>query len=448
MLGPTLHRHSFYNTHNFSILRATNIMNSRKLITALLFLIPATRAQAQMSTFCAAQPNSSGNTTILAGSMGSGVGSGLHLEITDGVPGEFGYILIGSEVTPPVAVSSGLLCLGNSPTARLSRFNHPFNGWSSIGQFDASGVFQNLSGTSLSGSGYDVPGTIPPSIPTVILTGDTWHFQCWHRDSTFAAGASNLSNGLSVTFSGVPVPRMVPIPAGSFQMGALVPGGAPYYGNLNERPLRTVIISQDFWMGETEVTQLQFEFLMGYNPSNYSGYGGSEKPVEYLEWDDARAYCTALTAQEMALGNLPTGFEYRLPTEAEWEYACRAGTTTEFFFGDDLLCADAAFSLILHQNTSCNPNGTEVVGSYAPNAFGLFDMHGNVKEWCLDSFAHYASGVQFDPFVTGGIYRSVRGGSFWSFSFTCRSAYRDSFLPSIHSSTIGFRIVLAPILVP
>ncbi|MCP3881584.1 MAG: formylglycine-generating enzyme family protein, partial [Sulfitobacter sp.] len=196
---------------------------------------------------------------------------------------------------------------------------------------------------------------------------------------------SNFSNGLSVTFPLppiVPIAGMVSIPAGSFDMGSNAAS--------NEQPVHTVTISEAFWMGEHEVTQAEYQALMGSNPSSFSG---PNLPVETVSWNDARAYCTALTAQEMAAGNLATGYEYRLPTEAEWEYACRAGTTTDFNVGPDLFCADARFYYSSDSSSYCGVSSTIDVGSYSANAFGLYDMHGNVYEWCLDSYASYGAGA-------------------------------------------------------
>ncbi|MCP4083256.1 MAG: formylglycine-generating enzyme family protein, partial [Planctomycetaceae bacterium] len=134
--------------------------------------------------------------------------------------------------------------------------------------------------------------------------------------------------------------------------------------------------------------------------------------------------------------------------EAEWEYACRAGTTTEFNVGSDLFCADARFGFSYHSNSSCGVSSPIDVGSYSANAFGLYDMHGNVHEWCLDSYASYGAGAVSDPFVTGGSNRVVRGGTWFSHSHYCRSARRSSVSPGVSSFFIGFRAVLAPVLVP
>jgi formylglycine-generating enzyme required for sulfatase activity len=386
--------------------------------------------------------------TTLTGSFGSGVGSDLHLEVTQGVPGELAYFLAGNEATSGVVISNGLLCLVGTGTAQVFRYNVGGSPSNSVGRFDNSGVFQNLVGTSATGSGFDVPTTIPAITPIVILSGETWHFQVWLRDTPAGQGSSNFSNGLSVTFPvfpPVPVAGMVPIPAGSFDMGSNAASGVPYVNNGDAQPVHNVTISEAFWMGEHEVTQAEYQALMGSNPSYFPG---ATLPVETVSWNDARVYCTALTAQEMAAGNLPAGYEYRLPTEAEWEYACRAGTTTEFNVGADLFCADARFWYSEHSYSSCGTSSTIAVGSYSANTFGLYDMHGNVREWCLDSFASYAPGALTDPFVTGGVAKLHRGGSWLGASNACRSAQRDVASPGISIYHVGFRVVLALVLFP
>ena len=154
------------------------------------------------------------------------------------------------------------------------------------------------------------------------------------------------------------------------------------------------------------------------------------------------------TAQQTALGNVPAGYQFRLPTEAEWEYACRAGTTTEFHTGAGLFCSNAKFDYSYHSNSSCNSTGPAPVASYAANAWGLHDMHGNVWEWCLDSYAGYTAGAVTNPFVTGGPNRVARGASWSLDSSSCRSAHRSSDIPTDPDDDRGFRVVLAPILVP
>ncbi len=303
------------------------------------------------------------------------------------------------------------------------------------------------------GSGFDVPDTIPGNTPILIMSGSSWHFQLWHRDSGAQAGDSNFSNGLSVTFPAappVPIAGMVLIPAGMFDMGSNAASGAPYYGGSSTQPVHTVTISHDFWMGEHEVTQDEYQALMGMNPSTFVG---PHLPVETLSWNDARAYCAALTVQEAASGHVPPGFEYRLPTEAEWEYACRGGTTTEFNTGQAIYCADAQFYRSNHSGIICGSNSPVVVGAFQPNAWGLHDMHGNVEEWCLDSYSSYGSSAEIDPFVTGGSSRICRGGG-WRFSGRgngsemLRSAARATNSPSSSNRHRGFRVVLASVLVP
>jgi sulfatase modifying factor 1 len=164
----------------------------------------------------------------------------------------------------------------------------------------------------------------------------------------------------------------------------------------------------------------------------------------------AEALCAVLTALQASLGGIPTGYEYRLPTEAEWEYACRAGTTTEFHFGPDLFCNQALFAGTFRSPFYlCNNGiGTVPVASYLPKRVGLYDMHGSVHEWCLDSYAPFSSAAVTNPFVTGGANRIFRGGSWTDNSNHCRSASRGYTSPVGGTTFQGFRVVLAPILVP
>jgi formylglycine-generating enzyme required for sulfatase activity len=157
------------------------------------------------------------------------------------------------------------------------------------------------------------------------------------------------------------------------------------------------------------------------------------------------AYCAALTTTEASAGRVPFGYQYRLPTEAEWEYVCRAGTGTEWNVGASLSTSQANFN-----NRSSGQ--TTLVGSYAANPWGLFDVHGNVWEWCLDSWdglANYPSSAVSDPYVSSGHVRVFRGGSWFDPADGCRSAFRfyDG-VPGSTNSNIGFRVVLAPVLVP
>jgi formylglycine-generating enzyme required for sulfatase activity len=291
-----------------------------------------------------------------------------------------------------------------------------------------------------------------------VIRGGAWDSNSNLCRSAYRSGssASSVSNALgfrvvlgpilSPTGTGSSAPQgFVTIQPGTFQQGSNAPDGSPYFGEYDDPSVRQVTISYSFFMGATEVTQAQYQALMGTNPSQYVG---PNNPVERVSWDDARAYCAALTTQQAALGNVPAGYQFRLPTEAEWEYACRAGTTTEFNTGAALLCGDAKFGYSFHSNSSCGSSSTVPVSSYAPNAWGLYDMHGNVWEWCLDSYAGYTAGPVTDPFVTGGPNRVIRGGFWYGNSYGCRSAFRGSGNPGDTDSGVGFRVVLAPVLVP
>jgi formylglycine-generating enzyme required for sulfatase activity len=242
-----------------------------------------------------------------------------------------------------------------------------------------------------------------------------------------------LGNAVSLTPPGPPSSlNMVAIAPGTFQMGSIG-------GRNNEQPVHAVTITRPFWVGAYEVTQAQYQAVMGSNPSNWQA---PQRPVELVSWSSAMAYCTALNANEAAAGRVPFGYQYRLPTEAEWEYCCRAGTTTEWNTGSTLSVTQANMNQFFGQ--------TVVIGSYAPNPWGLFDTHGNVWEWCLDWWngsANYPTSAVTDPYVATGSDRVVRGGA-WNYpADSCRSANRNISYPGPNID-VGFRVVLAPILVP
>jgi len=403
-----------------------------------LTVLGAGTTLAQVGTnYCTAVPNSTGATAVISAS-GSLMVSSNDLSLTAfGLPlNSAAYFLCsrtqGFDMNH--AGSAGNLCLGN-PVGRL-----------------VGGVIANSGWLGLVAVPADLSAMPQPSGAVVVQPGETWNFQCWYRDAAVGGGStSNFSDGLAVLFTGVtyPIPGMVQIPAGMFQMGSNAASGTPYYGTFSELPVHHVTISYPFWMGQYEVTQGEYLALMGTNPSYFQG---ASLPVEQVSWLQARAYCAAMTARLAGLGNIPPGYEYRLPTEAEWEYACRAGTTTEFHTGSGLFCNQAQIYSSLHTipNVQC-PNwagSTVSVGSFAPNSFGLFDMHGNVLEWCLDSYAPYTSAPVTDPFVTGGPSRVLRGGSWTGASDRCRSAVRGQQPASSGYFAYGFRVVLAPVLVP
>ena len=212
---------------------------------------------------------------------------------------------------------------------------------------------------------------------------------------------------------------MVAIPGGTFMMGSLEGEGSS-----NEKPQHEVTV-QPFALGKYPITQAQYQGVMGINPSYFKG--NEQRPVECVSWNDAVEFCQRLSGQ--------TGKEYRLPSEAEWEYACRAGTTTKYYFGDDIT-SDLA-------NYDGNVGETTSVGQYSPNAFGLYDMHGNVWEWCQDKWHDNYQDAPNDgrAWVSGGISIFVlRGGSWDGFPRYCRSAYRGRDVPDDTVNDLGFRV--------
>ena len=231
---------------------------------------------------------------------------------------------------------------------------------------------------------------------------------------------------------------------GTFTMGS-PPTEEGHFSD--EGPQTEVTLSQGFWMSRYEVTQAEYPSVMGTNPSYFKG--DTHLPVECASWHDATNYCAERTTRERAWGRLPAGYEYRLPTEAEWEYCCRAGTTTATAYGDSLSSAQANFDANHHPygGVAQGPylGTTTKVGSYAPNAWGLYDMHGNVREWCLDWYGTYRGGSVTDPRgPTTGSSRVYRGGSWLNFGRFCRSAGRGNDRPVLRINCVGFRSVLAP----
>ncbi|OGV63341.1 MAG: hypothetical protein A3K19_29055 [Lentisphaerae bacterium RIFOXYB12_FULL_65_16] len=220
----------------------------------------------------------------------------------------------------------------------------------------------------------------------------------------------------------------------------LIPPGTALIGSPESEPGRSLTEIQHvapvpwpFYMGKCEVTQPQWVAITGSNPSSYKGtiQGVKDRPVEEVSWHDCQRFTLALCEKE----GLPPG-TYRMPTEAEWEYACRAGTTTAYCFGDDpsQLGAYADFK-------GNNDGMTNRVAQRRPNAYGVYDMHGNVWEWILETFAPYPGGAPIDPETAG--WRSLRGGNWHEPAETCRSANRCRLPPASKGNILGFRLVRA-----
>ncbi len=213
----------------------------------------------------------------------------------------------------------------------------------------------------------------------------------------------------------------------------------------NETPRRKITFAEGFWIGRFEVTQGEWQSVMGDNPSYFRDCG-ARCPVESISWEDVRSFLTRLNAQDKQ-------FEYQLPSEAEWEYAARAGTTTTFAFGNELDPAKANFQGTQDLDFSTTPwktlpvvGKTVAVGSFAPNAWGLCDMHGNVWEWVRDIYNPGYAGLPTDgkPNLTAGdpAYRVVRGGA-WDIEVAlyARSAHRVRWKSGFRMNNTGFRLV-------
>jgi len=240
-----------------------------------------------------------------------------------------------------------------------------------------------------------------------------------------------------------PLPNMVRIKSGRFRMGS---PPEEKDRDLDEDPLTEVVFPTSFWMGKYEVTQSAYERVMGVNPSWFKG--DSDRPVEQVSWQDALFFCAILTETERAAGRLTPSFAYRLPTEAEFEYVCRAGTTTRFSHGEDIDFQQLGEYAWFDGNSG---NMSHRVGEKLPNPFGLYDMHGNVWEWCLDLYGSgYAGGTITAPSGPAtGTARVFRGGGWDYVAASCRSAYRNNVNPTRRLNYVGFRLVLAPnVLVP
>jgi formylglycine-generating enzyme required for sulfatase activity len=247
---------------------------------------------------------------------------------------------------------------------------------------------------------------------------------------------------------GVPL-DMVLIPGGTFMMGQTEDEKAALIRQVGEEdykkyyarelPCHSVTLAA-FALGKYPVTQVQYQAIMGNNPSHFKG---DKRPVEHVSWNNAVEFCDRLSQK--------LGQPYTLPSEAQWEYACRAGTTTPFHFGETITTHLANYDG--RYTYGAGPEGiyrdeTSEVGRFPPNGFGLYDMHGNVLEWCLDHYHYSYEGAPGDgsAWVTGGdsSYRTCRGGSWYYFPRYCRCTFRHYSFPDYRGHYNGFRVVSVP----
>ena len=230
--------------------------------------------------------------------------------------------------------------------------------------------------------------------------------------------------------------EMVKCPAGSFMMGE--PGD-------KKNPIHSVKLTKPFYIGKYEITQSQYEAIIGENPSEFIN---PNNPVENVSWIEADQFCDKLNQKYFSL--LPKDYVFDLPTEAQWEYACRAGTNSHFSNGKDLTEAFGACSEleeIAWYYNNANKT-THIIGQKKPNSWGIYDMHGNVNEWCRDWYDNYSNQEVIDPIMPksrGIIYRVYRGGNSCEHPYLCVSSRRGFTSPSLVEDFLGFRIAIVPI---
>ena len=332
-----------------------------------------------------------------------------------------------------------LLCLAVSTPAQQARAQTPF-------------------GLTITLNAGQVQLTVTSAVPAIcqiqwsdnLLISNGWfHLGFWDPNiSSAPLTDSTPSSSTSRFYRAVwtPSTNLVWIPPGTFIMGS----PTSEFGHGDEENQHVVTISRGFWMGKYLVTQDDYFAVTGDNPSHFQG--APNLPVEQVSWLDATNYCGLRTQQEQAVGLIPTNSSYRLPTESEWEYACRALTITAFYLGNSLHSGQANFDGQLEYDSTLgnidNTNGvwlqrTTPVGTYTANKWGLYDMTANLDEWCHDLYALYPPGPVTDP--QGGVTgyeRVFRGGGWFNPGIECRSAQRASGEQPWYTSVIGFRVVL------
>ena len=295
-------------------------------------------------------------------------------------------------------------------------------------------------------------GTTSTSVTVTGLPNGTLHY--FVVTATTAGGESAASSGASTTptlvdgfvvfrdalSGGGEGPQMVVLPTGNFTMGS--PSNET--GRFNsEGPTRTVTISKRIAMGRYEVTFDDYKRFTDDSTTTQTlpadgGWGRGTRPVIYVSWNDARAYATWLSTQ--------TGKTYRLPSESEWEYAARAGASTRYSWGDSIGCSQARYGHDRGECSNTRDGGTVSVGSFEANAFGLFDMNGNVSEWAADCFVNTYTGAPSDGSARttncgANVQYITRGGGWFDDARRLRSAFRSARRPSDSVSSNGFRLV-------
>lgn len=272
------------------------------------------------------------------------------------------------------------------------------------------------------------PGAASRSEPTAVTSSDNFHGS--------KAGAQIEVGGMPLCWC----------PPGRFQMGS----PPTETGRRGDESQVEVTLSCGFWTGKFEVTQKQWKREMGAIPGEPIAGEGDDFPVYWVNFAEAEEFCRRLTVRARASGELPAQWEFRLPTEAQWEYACRAGTTTSFSFGEALTDRQANIGKPYNGKPDGAPGTAAAqVGSYPANAWGLHDMHGNEFEWCRDWYHPQLPGgidpdlreTQGTPNRDGTYSRVRRGGAWMDRPSFCRSAFRLRYEPLRRADHIGFRVV-------
>ncbi len=366
----------------------------------------------------------------------------ISLSIVDGSTGERSYIAnyIPISYSITYTLNDGNVTTANpknyditSATITLNnptKTNYDFLGWE---------------GTGIPSGTASLTVTIPQG-----STGARSYVASWTLASVLTF---DLSQGVTL--------EMRRCPAGKFNMGSERTGSDNHTVYLErEKPMHEVTLTKDFFIGTYEVTQLQYQTITGNNPSSYNSFSDSPNmPVESVYWSDAISFCGILNTQ--LASQMPEGYHFDLPTEAQWEYACRAGTNTDFNNGTNMtdIGASSDSNLDLLGWYPYNWGNTEhkphTVGALASNSFGLYDMHGNVCEWCRDWYSgnFYQLCVDYSNEEGYGINpinndnsqsenRSVRGGSFADGPINCRSSFRIYYRNDVWSNAVGFRVAL------
>jgi len=246
------------------------------------------------------------------------------------------------------------------------------------------------------------------------------------------ASASIDLNRLANTVDGYkPKPNYIVKSALNMELVWCPPGG---YVRGDGDEAHPVILTIGFYLGKYEVTQEEYEKVMGKNPSQFKG---DKLPVERVGWNDAVEFCEELNKKE----RIPSGWKFALPTEAQWEYACRASTTTAYSFGNKITSDDANYNWDGAWDTGADFKQTRDVGSYRANPWGFFDMHGNVREWTADWYGAYPSSLVIDPRgPTEGSHHFPRGGSWRHIGMHLRSASPGRRNPGVYPYEVGFRV--------